>query len=123
MKKLQLAHTELTIKQASIPDIKVTDVSSPTKTRKPLDPDKLDPKVADSKAHGTNHMSLPTSHGDLKSHYHPLKATQSQCGAHHAPTIAEQGKHVYHSEPANLNGFVQALSALVFANFPSSGRS
>ncbi|GAA6216709.1 calcium/calmodulin-dependent protein kinase type 1D-like [Lates japonicus] len=50
-------------------------------------------------------MSLPTSHVELKSHYHPLKASQSQCGAHHAPTIAEQGKHVYHSEPANLNGY------------------
>lgn len=111
MKKLQLANSELALKQTSIPDIKVTDVSSPTKTRKPLDPAKRDPKVAE-KAHGTNHMSLPTNHVDLKSHSHPLKATQSQCGAHHAPTIAEQGKHVYHSEPANLNGFVQPPPAV-----------
>ncbi|XP_044065945.1 calcium/calmodulin-dependent protein kinase IGb isoform X1 [Siniperca chuatsi] len=107
MKKLQLAHSELVLRQASIPDIKVIDVSSPTKNRKHVDPDKLDPKVAltDGKAHGTNHMPLPTSHVELKSHYHPLTASQSQGAAPHAPSIAEQGKHVYHSEPANLNGY------------------
>lgn len=106
MKKLQLAHSELALRQHSIPDIKVTEVSSPTRTRKCPDSDKPGPKVAESNGnvHGANHMSLPTSHNELKSHYHPLKATQSQCGAHHAPTIAEQGKHIYHSEPANLNG-------------------
>ncbi|XP_022618933.1 calcium/calmodulin-dependent protein kinase type 1D-like [Seriola dumerili] len=107
MKKLQLAHSELVLRQSSIPDIKVIDLSSPIKNRKHLDPGKLDPKVAEVEGNvqGTNHMSLPTSHTELKSHYHPLKASQSQCGAHHAPTIAEQGKHVYHSEPANLNGY------------------
>ncbi len=112
MKKLQLAHSELVLRQASIPDIKVSDVSSPPKNRKRLDPDKLDPKAAEinGKANGTNHMSLPTSHVEPKSHYHPLKATQSHCGAHHPPTIAEKGKHVYHSEPANLNGFVYTSS-------------
>lgn len=119
MKKMQQAHSALVLRQTSIPDIKVTDVSSPTKTRKCLDPDKLAPKVADSngKVHGTNHMSLPTSHVELKSHFHPLKATQSQCAAHHAPTIAEQGKHVYHSEPANLNGFVQTSPDAVNVDF------
>lgn len=109
MKKLQLAHSELVLRQASIPDIRVVDLSSPSKSGK--QPDRLDPKGAqvNGKAHGTHHMSLPTSsHVGLKSHFTPLKATQSQCGAHHAPTIAEQGKHVYHSEPANLNGFVSA---------------
>ncbi|XP_070825205.1 calcium/calmodulin-dependent protein kinase IGb [Chaetodon trifascialis] len=107
MKKLQLAHSELVLRQASIPEIKVIDVSSPTKTRKHLDTGRLDPKAAEinGNPHGTNHMSLPTSHVELKSHYHPLKATQSQCGGHHPPTIAEQGKHIYHSEPANLNGY------------------
>ncbi|XP_041801613.1 calcium/calmodulin-dependent protein kinase IGb [Chelmon rostratus] len=107
MKKLQLAHSELVLRKASIPDIKVIDVSSPTKASKHLDPDKLDPKAAEinGRAHGTNHMFPPTGHAELKSHYYPLKATQSQCGGHHPPTIAEQGKHVYHSEPANLNGY------------------
>lgn len=107
MKKLQLAHSELVLRQASIPEIKVIDVSSPTKTHKHHDPGRLDTKAVEinGNSHGTNHMSLPTSHVELKSHYHPLKATQSQCGGHHPPTIAEQGKHIYHSEPANLNGY------------------
>lgn len=117
MKKLQLAHSELVLRQASIPDIRVVDLSSPSKSRKHPEPDRLDPKGAqvNGKSHGTHHMSLPTSsHVGLKSHFTPLKATQSQCGAHHAPTIAEQGKHVYHSEPANLNGFVSTVSVLKF---------
>ncbi|MEQ2188293.1 hypothetical protein GOODEAATRI_013521, partial [Goodea atripinnis] len=106
MKKLQLAHTELTLRQTSVPDIEVIDVSSPIKTRKHLDPDKPEPKKEDVNGNisETHRMSLPTSHVDLKSHFHPLKASQSQAAANHAPTIAEQGKHVYHSEPANLNG-------------------
>ncbi|XP_023116689.1 calcium/calmodulin-dependent protein kinase IGb isoform X2 [Amphiprion ocellaris] len=107
MKKLQLAHSELVLRQASIPDIKVIDVSSPTRNRKHLNLDKLDPKAeeANGNVRGAQHMPLPLSHAELKSHFHPLKASQSQCGAHHTPTIAEQGKHVYHSEPANLNGY------------------
>ncbi|KAI3357790.1 hypothetical protein L3Q82_016180, partial [Scortum barcoo] len=108
MKKLQLAHSDLVLRQSSIPDIKVIDLSSPTKNRKHLDPDKLDQKVPEvnGKAQGANHMTLPLSLIEPKSHYQSLKATQSQHGTHHAPTIAEQGKSVYHSEPANLNGFV-----------------
>ncbi|XP_019959799.2 calcium/calmodulin-dependent protein kinase IGb [Paralichthys olivaceus] len=104
MKKLQQAHSEQTMRQTSIPDIKVIDLSSPTKTRKRLDPDKLEPEVSGG-ARGTCHMPLPTSHIEPKSHYQTLKASQSQRGAHHAPSMAEQGKHVYHSEPANLNGY------------------
>ncbi|XP_041655728.1 calcium/calmodulin-dependent protein kinase IGb [Cheilinus undulatus] len=107
MKKLQLAHSELVLRQASIPDIKVIDVSSPEKNHKHLDPDKLDPKLAEvnGKSPGNNHMSVPTSSVESKSHYHTLKATQSHVVPHHPHTIAEQGKHVYHSEPANLNGY------------------
>ncbi|XP_042347019.1 calcium/calmodulin-dependent protein kinase IGb [Plectropomus leopardus] len=106
MKKLQLAHSEMVLRQASIPEIKVIDVSSPKKSLKCLDLDKTDPKVTEvnSKANGTLHMSLPTSPIEPKSHYHTLKTTQSQAVSHHAPSIAEQGKNVYHSEPANLNG-------------------
>lgn len=115
MKKLQLAHSEQVLRQASIPDIRVIDVSSPTKNRKHLDPDKVEPKVPEvnGSVQGTHHMSLPTSHVELKSHCHPLKTSQSECSTQHAPTIAEQGKHVYHSEPANLNGFVAVLSHIV----------
>uniref|UniRef100_A0A3B5M8T8 Calcium/calmodulin-dependent protein kinase IGb n=1 Tax=Xiphophorus couchianus TaxID=32473 RepID=A0A3B5M8T8_9TELE len=106
MKKLQLAHTELALRQASVPDIKVIDVSSPTKSRKHPDPEKPEAKKEDINGNisETQHMSLPPSHVDLKNHFHPLKASQSQNAAQHAPTMAEQGKHVYHSEPANLNG-------------------
>lgn len=115
MKKLQLAHSEQVLRQASIPDIRVIDVSSPTKNRKHLDPDKVEPKVPEvnGSVQGTHHMSLPSSHVELKSHCHPLKTSQSHCGAQHTPTIAEQGKHVYHSEPANLNGFVAVLYQIV----------
>ncbi|KAM8753709.1 calcium/calmodulin-dependent protein kinase IGb [Acanthopagrus schlegelii] len=108
MKKLQLAHSELVLRKTSIPDIKVSDLSTPpTTNNKRLDPDKLDPKAVEinGKVNASNHMSLPANNIDSKSQYHLLKATQSQCVAHHAPTIAEQGKHVYHSEPANLNGY------------------
>ncbi|XP_028265720.1 calcium/calmodulin-dependent protein kinase type 1D-like [Parambassis ranga] len=108
MKKLQLAHSDLALRQASIPDIKVVDLSSPTKTRKQPDPEKLEPKTAEVNGNtlGTHHMLLPTSPIEVKSHYHMLKASQSQGSSHHAPTIAEQ-KHVYHSEPANLNGYTK----------------
>ncbi|XP_037627842.1 calcium/calmodulin-dependent protein kinase IGb isoform X2 [Sebastes umbrosus] len=109
MKKLQLAHSELALRQANIPDIKVVDMSSPKKSHKRLDPDKFDPKLKETngKVNGTIHMSLPTSPIELKSHFHTLKATQSHAGPQHAPTMAEQGKNVYHSEPANLNGYAK----------------
>ena len=108
MKKLQLAHSEQVLRQASIPDIQVIDVSSPKKNHKRLDPD---PKGAEvnGKVNRTIHISLPTSPIESKSHYHTLKATHSQV-PHHAPSMAEQGKNVYHSEPANLNGFVTISS-------------
>ncbi|XP_067096102.1 calcium/calmodulin-dependent protein kinase IGb [Osmerus mordax] len=98
MRKLQLAHSEKQVRiPVIVPDIKVVDVSSPPKTRKNLDPNLLEPKeniIGD-------HMALPLSTHELKSH-HPLRTIQSE--PHHAPCISEQGKHVYHSEPANLNG-------------------
>lgn len=109
MKKLQLAHSEQVMRQVSIPGIKVVDMSSPVKHRKQRDPEEAHPKAGET--HGNtqlNHMSLPASPTELKSHYHPLKATQSQAVAHHSPSMAMQGTHVYHSEPANLNGFVAA---------------
>ncbi|XP_068601171.1 calcium/calmodulin-dependent protein kinase IGb [Brachionichthys hirsutus] len=107
MKKLKLAPSDQVPRRDSIPDITVIDVSSPPKTHKQLGADTRDPKGAetDGKVHGTNHMTLPTSNVEPKSQYHSLKATQSHCGSQHPPTIAEQVKHVYQSEPANLNGF------------------
>ncbi|XP_029291104.1 calcium/calmodulin-dependent protein kinase IGb isoform X2 [Cottoperca gobio] len=107
MKKLQLAHSEQVLRKTSIPDINVIDVSSPPKNPRRLDPDKCDHKLRDTngKVNETIHMSLPTSPFELKSHVHTLKATQSLASPHHAPSMAEQGKNVYHSEPANLNGY------------------
>ncbi|XP_015259174.1 PREDICTED: calcium/calmodulin-dependent protein kinase type 1D-like [Cyprinodon variegatus] len=109
MKKLQMANTEQTLRRVSVPDIKVSDLSSPRKHSKHLDPEKPEPKKEDVNGNisETHHMSLPTSHVDLKIPFHPLKATQSQAPGHHAPSIAEQGKNVYHSEPANLNGYAK----------------
>lgn len=100
MKKLQLAHTETILRQATIPDIKVTDVSSPTQQRK--QPDK--PELKTAEANG-NSMVLPVHPPDAKSAYHSLKASQSQ--THHVPTIADQGKNAFYSEPSNLNGYAK----------------
>ena len=112
MKKLQQAHSEQIMRRASIPDIipdiQVSDLSTPTRTRKRLDPDKLDPEVSGGGARGTSHIPLPAIPIEPKSHYQALKTTQSQGTSPHAPSMAEQGKHVYLSEPANLNGFVPA---------------
>lgn len=111
MKKMQMAHSDMVLKKVSIPDIKVTDTSSLEKNSR-----NLDPKVVEKgeKIASTNLLPVVTNHVELKSNYHPLKAAQSHLVAHHAPTIAEQGKHVYHSEPANLNGFVQASPELLY---------
>lgn len=108
MKKMHLAHSDMALKKLSIPDIKVTEASSSEKHGRNLSPKAVEngEKVA-----STNLMPLPMSHMDPKGHYHPLKAAQSHLGPPH-PTIAEQGKHVYHSEPANLNGFVPTLPEL-----------
>lgn len=100
MKKLQLAHTETILRQATIPDIRVTDVSSPTQQRK--QPDK--PELKTAEANG-NSMVLPVHPPDAKSAYHSLKASQSQ--THHVPTIADQGKNAFYSEPSNLNGYAK----------------
>ncbi|XP_069567087.1 calcium/calmodulin-dependent protein kinase IGb [Brachyistius frenatus] len=106
MKKLQLAHSDVIQKQISIPDIKVSDVSSSVGNRQHAGSDKPEARAAEVNGNSpvTQHMPLPVNHVDLKSHFHPLKATQSQGTGHHAPSIADKGKHVYHSEPANLNG-------------------
>lgn len=105
MKKMQMAHSDLVPKKVGIPDIKVTDTSSLEKKGRSRDPKAVE---NGEKMGGTNLLPLVPNHVDPKSNYHPLKAVQSHLGPHHVPTIAEQGKHVYHSEPANLNGFVHA---------------
>ena len=56
----------------------------------------------------TNHVSPPPCSPEMKSHVHSLKTSQtlSQFEPHHAPPITEQVKHIYQSEPANLNRYV-----------------
>ncbi|XP_051914038.1 calcium/calmodulin-dependent protein kinase IGb isoform X1 [Hippocampus zosterae] len=101
MKKLQLAHAaaEQVPKAVQIPDIHLVKASSPVLQRKRLDVHgdlETEGKIA-----SPNRMRLPASHVDLKCHFYPLKTSHS---TQHAPTIAETGKNIYHSEPANLNG-------------------
>ncbi|XP_061591160.1 calcium/calmodulin-dependent protein kinase IGb [Cololabis saira] len=108
MKKLQLAHTDAALRHSSVPDIKVVDLSSPMRNHKLLEPAKPEPKEMSGSTNGTQHMSVPASHIDLKNHFHPLT---SPSGAHH--TMAEQGKHVYHSEPANLNGYAKGRNGKI----------
>lgn len=108
MKKLQLAHTEAALTPPTIPDIQVTDVSSPTRLRKL--PDRTEPKQQTNNGgpcHGARHtISLPPlPHGEGKGHTPCLKGSLSQ--THHTPTIGEQGKSAFYSEPANLNGYAK----------------
>ncbi|KAM6976734.1 calcium/calmodulin-dependent protein kinase IGb [Aplochiton taeniatus] len=105
MRKLQLAHSELVLKQASIPKINIVDVSSPTKPRKKLEPDRRDPVTHEINGNIPSfNRDLPVPATETKSNFHTLRPSHSE--GHHAPSIAEQGKHAYHSEPANLNGSV-----------------
>ncbi|CAB1330056.1 unnamed protein product, partial [Coregonus sp. 'balchen'] len=94
MKKQQLAHSDLVVKAQTLnmPTIQVIDVSPPPKSHNPLDPERLEPNG--------KHMTLPITSRDVKS---PLPRKISQSEPAHAHTLAEMGKHAYHSEPANLN--------------------
>ncbi|KAG7472503.1 hypothetical protein MATL_G00109470 [Megalops atlanticus] len=100
MKKLQLAHCETLAKQVQgpVPDIQVIDLTSPGPSQKDLNPENLEPNGNITEGH----MPLPPSQTEAKSHYYPLRASHSE--PTHALTLAEKGKHAYHSEPANLNG-------------------
>ncbi|KAJ0036342.1 hypothetical protein NQD34_005019 [Periophthalmus magnuspinnatus] len=119
MKKLQLAHMGATPRPTSVPNIKVTEVPSPTHQRKRQvqqerqehqdRQEQQEPTRAET--NGTcSHMTLPSfphlSQSESKSPAPFLKTTQS----HHTPTIAEQGKTVFFSEPANLNGYAKTRS-------------
>lgn len=118
MKKLQLAHTESSLTPPSIPDIQVTDVdvSSPTRQRKRPEPRQPpQPPQANGASPGASHtISLPPlPHGEGKSHSHCLKSSLSQTLAtHHTPTIGEQGKIAFYSEPANLNGYAKNCNGI-----------
>ncbi|XP_034029271.1 calcium/calmodulin-dependent protein kinase IGb [Thalassophryne amazonica] len=109
MKKLQQAHSELILRQATDPDVKAIDVPSSGQRHKHANPDKKNPRVAAVKGNvnGTNYISVATSHVEATGQHNTLKASYSHCSAPHTPAIAEQGKHVYHSEPANLISYAK----------------
>ncbi|KAG7268246.1 hypothetical protein CRUP_036459 [Coryphaenoides rupestris] len=86
-------------KKTTVPDITVVDVSSPPRLggSGPLE-------EGEQEING----NVPGNGNppELKGYFFPLKSCHSHCEPHHhPPTIAERGKHAYHSEPANLNGY------------------
>ncbi|KAB5546498.1 hypothetical protein PHYPO_G00072780 [Pangasianodon hypophthalmus] len=100
MKKLQLAHGEASVKQSQtqiqLPDIKVISTSYPEATDNNLIHDSLEPN-------GNlpcSYMTLPSVSMETKTQYLLPKVSHSV-----TLTVTEKTKHVYHSEPGNLNGY------------------
>ncbi|XP_046726120.1 calcium/calmodulin-dependent protein kinase IGb isoform X2 [Silurus meridionalis] len=100
MKKLQLAHGEALVKQSKtqtqtqLPDIKV--ISHPEATNNNPAYDNLEPN-------GNlpcSHIALPSVSMEAKTQYLLPKGSHSV-----TLTVTEKNKHVYHSEPGNLNGY------------------
>ncbi|KAJ8258006.1 hypothetical protein GJAV_G00192090 [Gymnothorax javanicus] len=110
MKKLHLAHSEMIAKQprqGPVPDIKVVDLSSPGN----LDPEHQEPN---GNRQSDSYINLPSIPTDPKSHYYPMRANHTEltfAEGSHALSLAEKGKHAYHSEPANLNGTAKQYGA------------
>lgn len=96
MKKLQLAHGEASVRQSQIhtqlPDINVISTSHPEATNN-LFHDSLE-----HNGNMLNHMTLPSVSMETKCLL--PKVSQSV-----TLTVTEKTTHVYHSEPANLNGY------------------
>ncbi|XP_030623449.1 calcium/calmodulin-dependent protein kinase IGb [Chanos chanos] len=111
MKKLQLAHSEALVRQNQlpVPEIKVTESSTPNAAHKNLVPENLEPNGGIQASHITVPANQPM---EARSHYQSLKVSHSE-PVHHAGafSICEKGKHVYHSEPANLNGYGKRASS------------
>ncbi|XP_072304967.1 calcium/calmodulin-dependent protein kinase IGb [Eucyclogobius newberryi] len=107
MKKLQLANTEGKLRRSSVPDIQVTDTPSPARQRKRQG--RPEPGAAEGRGRATlpplRQSPPPSPH---PSHAAGLKSSQSQ--THHTPTIGEQGKSAFYSEPANLNGYAKTCN-------------
>uniref|UniRef100_A0A8B9RH93 Calcium/calmodulin dependent protein kinase IG n=1 Tax=Astyanax mexicanus TaxID=7994 RepID=A0A8B9RH93_ASTMX len=106
MKKLQLAHCEAALKQSQAPPpppaIKVITTSSPEAVRKNPAPETQEPNGNLS----TVYMPVPpATHLDTKGSCQPPKVAHRETAHAGTLTVAEKGKHVYHSEPANLNGY------------------
>ncbi|XP_026055507.1 calcium/calmodulin-dependent protein kinase IGb isoform X3 [Carassius auratus] len=103
MKKLQQAHSEtcLRLKQTPVPEIKVIATSTPESSRKKLFTETPEP----SSNAPSNQMSVPSGSTESKSQYHPVRVSHSETTHVGTLTVTEKSKHVYHSQPADLNGY------------------
>lgn len=100
MKKLQLAHGEAPVKQSQtqtqLPDVKVISTSYPEATDNNPVHDNLEPNGNLP----SSHMTLQSVSMETNNQYLLPKVSHSV-----RLTVAEKTKHVYHSEPGNLNGY------------------
>ena len=121
MRKLQLAHSEMAMRQNSvvIPEVNVIEASTiapAVEPHKEPNSDEVNGNLPASQSTVMGHVSVPHSCSEPRSHYEAA-LSGSQSGPQptrphggtlpiHAGTLtnAERGKHVYQSEPANLNG-------------------
>lgn len=97
MKKLQLAHGEASVKQSQtqtqLPDIKIISTSHPEDNNMAYD--SLEPN-----GNLPSHMTVSSVSMETKTQYLLPKVS------HSVPlTVTEKTKHVYHSEPGNLNRY------------------
>lgn len=109
MKKLQLAHSEacLRLKQTPVPEIKVIATSTPESVHKKLLAETPEPNGSVP----SNQMNVPSGSTESKSHFHPVRVSHSETTTHVGTlTIAEKSKHVYHSQPADLNRYAKRSS-------------
>ncbi|KAG5282668.1 hypothetical protein AALO_G00058540 [Alosa alosa] len=120
MRKLQLAHSELGLRQdRTVPDINIMEVSTvapPKEASKEPNSDEVNGNVPANHSAAVVHMCVPHSCSQAAlsaGKREPTERAASPTRPHggtlpmHAGTLtsAERGKHVYHSEPANLNGY------------------
>lgn len=100
MKRLQLAHGEASVKQSQthtqLPDIKVISTSYPEAMNNNPVHDNLEPNG-----------NLPSSDMTLQSVSMETNNRYLLPKVNHSVmvTVGEKTKHVYHSEPGNLNGY------------------
>ncbi|TRY95669.1 hypothetical protein DNTS_026200 [Danionella cerebrum] len=106
MKKLQLAHSEACMQvnqiNASVPKISITPSSTPETMRKSA--------LAETSPEPNGNMSLSVTPSEVKSQYHPVRVTHSETTHVGSLSVSEKGRPVYHSEPADLNGYVKRSS-------------
>ncbi|XP_059397201.1 calcium/calmodulin-dependent protein kinase type 1D-like isoform X2 [Carassius carassius] len=112
MKKLQLANSEACVHvkhtSAPAPEFKVTAASTPESVCKKLFTETPEPNC---NIH-SNQINVLSGSTESKTQYHPVRVSHSETTHVGTLTIAEKIKHVYHSEPADLNGYAKRSSSL-----------